>query len=67
VSHDRGVNEDHTKTVIYRLLLGKAPFPHMRLDLQIGVVMSTVVAFSGAYRYHPISPIINPFPAEFTI
>jgi hypothetical protein len=36
----------------------------MRLDLLIGVVISTAVAFSGPYRYHPVSPVISPFPAE---
>jgi hypothetical protein len=39
----------------------------MLLDLRIGVVISTLVVFSGSYRYHPVSPVISPFPAESTL
>jgi hypothetical protein len=38
----------------------------MLLDLPIGVVISNV-AFSGRYRYHRVSPVISPFPAESTL
>jgi hypothetical protein len=39
----------------------------MGLDLPIGVVISTVVAFSGPYRYQSLSPVIGLFPAESTL